>query len=374
MKKAVIIVFTIVILFNGFSGCFGPPENIPPVANLRASEVSINAYEEVIFSAEESVDQDGEIIRYYWDFGDGTNDTGAVNEHIYGEGGNYTVVLIVTDNEGKKAIQTITIHVNELPRPEITIATQPAYIHEDVIFYANNSFDPDGFITSYYWDFGDGVNYTGMVAKHKYSERRNFNVTLTVTDNEGAKAATHMRFPIIYRTYLVEWETDWIELIVEEDLGFLNEYNSTYFSTQINRPNLTKVVFNLTWYDSQPYLGSLPLSVPIPNDKFVLNVTSPDDQYYEGEGIESEQVLVVAPDSGFLNPKPTEFTQEAESEKILEEEMVIHYETYNGTGKWDINITCEFAEGTLGYPDSDPGESSEYSLICHFYYPKITKM
>jgi chitodextrinase len=374
MNKVAIIAFVFVLSFTAFSGCFGPADNKPPIPNLTASDVTINAQEVVIFSANGSVDKDGEIVRYYWDFDDETNATGRYTEHRFEEGGNYTIVLIITDNDGKKAVQTITIHVNELPIPDIYIATQPAYIHEEVLFYANFSSDPDGFITSYHWDFGDGTNYNGTIASHRYSEKKNFNVTLTVTDNEGAKAATHVMFPIIFRTYLVEWETDSLKMDVLDNNGVLNEGNSTYFSNQIDKPNIMKIVFNITWDDTQPYVGSPPILVPEPNDKFILNVTSPDDQFYEGYGIESEKVLVVAPGSGFLNPKPPEFTQEAESKDILEDELVLQYTTYNGTGKWEINITCEFAHGLLGTPDTDPGESWEYNVVCHFYYPKITKL
>ncbi len=54
-------------------------------------------------------------------------------------------------------------------------------------FSAFGSYDPDGEIVSYHWDFGDGNNATGMYADHVYSEPGEYVVTLTVTDNEGAE-------------------------------------------------------------------------------------------------------------------------------------------------------------------------------------------
>jgi PKD repeat protein len=59
------------------------------------------------------------------------------------------------------------------------------------------SYDPDGTIASYYWDFGDGTNGTGVAPVHKYSTYRwngtaylPFTVNLTVTDNSGMTNST----------------------------------------------------------------------------------------------------------------------------------------------------------------------------------------
>lgn len=373
MNRAAVGIILSILLFGMFSGCFGPPDNKPPVPNLTVSTIFVNAQESVVFSANGSVDTDGEIKRYYWDFDDGTNENGQYVDHQYEDGGNYTVVLIVTDNDGDKAVQTIIIHVNALPKPQITIGTQPAYIHEDVYFYANESSDLDGYITNYTWDFGDGYGKEGMFASHRYTEKKHFNVTLTVEDNDGAKAATHVMFPIIYRTYLVEWESSWFKL-GDDKIENLNEYNSSYFTTIINKLNLTKVVFNLTWDDSQPYIGSPPISQPEPNDKFIMNVTSPDNQQYERSGIESEKILITVPSIGFLNPIPDSFYIESESKEILKAQIALDYTTSNGMGDWDINITCEWAEGAFGTPDVDFGEEWTYNVICYFYSPIITKL
>ncbi|MFO7991635.1 MAG: S8 family serine peptidase [Thermoplasmata archaeon] len=52
-------------------------------------------------------------------------------------------------------------------------------------FSALGSYDPDGEIVSYHWDFGDGSNATGMYVDHEYSEAGEYVVTLTVTDDDG---------------------------------------------------------------------------------------------------------------------------------------------------------------------------------------------
>jgi len=52
-------------------------------------------------------------------------------------------------------------------------------------FNGSKSFDLDGNITSYEWNFGDGTTGTGAAADHIYSTNGNYIVTLTITDNEG---------------------------------------------------------------------------------------------------------------------------------------------------------------------------------------------
>lgn len=55
----------------------------------------------VRFDASGSDDEDGEIVSYSWDFGDGTSAEGPVVEHVFpAQRVKYTVVLTVTDDDG----------------------------------------------------------------------------------------------------------------------------------------------------------------------------------------------------------------------------------------------------------------------------------
>jgi PKD repeat protein len=55
-----------------------------------------------------------------------------------------------------------------------------------ISFSSAGSNDPDGSIVSYNWNFGDGTTSTSANPSHTYSAAGNYNVSLTVTDNEGA--------------------------------------------------------------------------------------------------------------------------------------------------------------------------------------------
>jgi len=53
-----------------------------------------------------------------------------------------------------------------------------------VQFNGSSSFDRDGEIVNYEWDFGDGNNGSGMTIGHTYDENGEYDVSLTVTDND----------------------------------------------------------------------------------------------------------------------------------------------------------------------------------------------
>lgn len=54
-----------------------------------------------------------------------------------------------------------------------------------VIFSGLQSWDPNGTIVSYNWNFGDGATSTGATPTHTYTTDGVFKVTLSVTDNTG---------------------------------------------------------------------------------------------------------------------------------------------------------------------------------------------
>lgn len=53
-------------------------------------------------------------------------------------------------------------------------------------FSGANSTDIDGSIVAYEWQLGDGASSTGVSTNHAYSSEGSYEVTLTVTDNDGA--------------------------------------------------------------------------------------------------------------------------------------------------------------------------------------------
>jgi len=62
--------------------------------------------------------------------------------------------------------------------------------HLNVNLDASLSTDPDGQISAYQWNFGDGITGTGAKVSHSYAAAGTYPVTLTVTDNKGASTSS----------------------------------------------------------------------------------------------------------------------------------------------------------------------------------------
>ncbi len=79
---------------------------------------------------------------------------------------------------------------NQKPQPDFTV-TPPAGIAPLLATMdANASFDSDGTIVQYVWDFGDGNQGTGLQPQHTYASPGEYSIILTATDDDGAVNAT----------------------------------------------------------------------------------------------------------------------------------------------------------------------------------------
>ncbi|HOP92520.1 MAG TPA: glycoside hydrolase family 9 protein [Acetivibrio thermocellus] len=89
------------------------PENQAPKAIFTFSPEDPVTDENVVFNASNSIDEDGTIAYYVWDFGDGYEGTSTTPTitYKYKNPGTYKVKLIVTDNQGASSSFTATIKV-----------------------------------------------------------------------------------------------------------------------------------------------------------------------------------------------------------------------------------------------------------------------
>ena len=79
-----------------------------------------------------------------------------------------------------------TNQTNDSPVADASQSEQTGFVNTLLIFNGSRSYDPDGYLTRWSWDFGDGTNGTGERTTHIYHSLGIYTVTLTVTDNEGA--------------------------------------------------------------------------------------------------------------------------------------------------------------------------------------------
>jgi len=145
----------------------------------------------ITFNGSSSSDPDGYIANYTWNFGDGSYAYAAITTHKYSVDGTYTVTLTVYDDDGAWDTMNKEIIVSNVPPvANFTLTPINATVGQTV-WFNDTSYDVDGDIRIWQWDFGDGNTSGGGSGfnnvTHAYAKNGVFNITLTVTDNDDGK-------------------------------------------------------------------------------------------------------------------------------------------------------------------------------------------
>ncbi|WP_185903632.1 collagenase [Hathewaya massiliensis] len=165
------------------------------------------------FSSEGSFDPDGKIVSYEWDFGDGNKSKDENPEHSYAKVGTYNVTLKVTDDKGGYSISKTTVGVKDLSENQLPVVYMEvpttAYVDKEVTFYGKGTYDPDGSVAGYQWDFGDGsdVSYV-QNPTHLYRKKGEYTVTLKVMDNSGQMTEKTKKIVVTDPVYPINRETE----------------------------------------------------------------------------------------------------------------------------------------------------------------------
>ncbi len=81
-----------------------------------------------------------------------------------------------------------TNQTNQYPVADASLSEQTGFIGSILVFNGSQSYDPDGYLTKWSWDFGDGTTGAGERTIHAYQTVGSYTVILTITDNKGATA------------------------------------------------------------------------------------------------------------------------------------------------------------------------------------------
>lgn len=165
------------------------PANLEPIADANGP-YSGDAGVPIEFDGSGSGD-DGEIVSYEWDFGDGETGTGETTFHIYATAGNYEVTLTVTDDGGLTDTDETTADITapaNLP-PVVDIGgPYEALVGEQVNFDLSGTTDPEGDNIVFMWlKWGEDLPITtpifGPTASHTYTEPGEYVAQVSVVDN-----------------------------------------------------------------------------------------------------------------------------------------------------------------------------------------------
>lgn len=172
-------------------GVILPPNGVP-VPRFFYSPSSPKEDENVRFDGSASTD-DGTIVSYVWNMGDGRVRTGVQVNHSYSLAGTYRVTLTVTDDRGFTATSAptdVAVGTADAPSADFTFSPTAPLVGQVVNVNGQLSTAAPGFdIKSYRWDFGDGTMATGPTAQHAYGAAGTYTIVLVVTDSNDRVAA-----------------------------------------------------------------------------------------------------------------------------------------------------------------------------------------
>ncbi len=127
----------------------------------------------------------GNVVDWYWSFGDGNNSTEQNPVHSYTLPGNYMVSLNITTIDSCTDIYTEEIWVwgdTLLCKSDFNFQLDTLNNTPHRYKFFDNS---TGVITDWFWDFGDGTFSTLQNPTHIYETGGNYTVCLTITSNDG---------------------------------------------------------------------------------------------------------------------------------------------------------------------------------------------
>ncbi|MCX6094856.1 MAG: PKD domain-containing protein [Candidatus Bipolaricaulota bacterium] len=152
------------------------------------------------YDASRDIDGDETVAAWAWEFGDGTTADARDPVHRFDESGTYAVTLVVADDRGlvSKPYEQEIVIGNAAPTPsfavleaEFMIAVAQPRAGVEVILDASSSYDLDGRVVRYEWDFeSDGVVDVATDAPDEsftFMKPGDYDITLYVTDDMGAR-------------------------------------------------------------------------------------------------------------------------------------------------------------------------------------------
>ncbi len=145
--------------------------------------------DEAVYMTVNASDEDGDVLTFAWDFGDGNSGEGSRVTHRYAQAGTYYVVVTVTDGRGGRAEERGTVNITPAANrePVITALTVPeqGYVGEAVAMSVTAE-DADGDTLAYTWSMGDGTSLEGVAVNHVYQAAGTYTVSVAVSDDKGA--------------------------------------------------------------------------------------------------------------------------------------------------------------------------------------------
>ena len=167
--------------------------NLPPTAVMIITPTSPKPGHPVLFDASPSTDQNDEIVRFSWLFGDGATAAGQTASHTYAEAGDYEVGLTVYDRAGGigSEVRVLSISIPVLPLVDFSIIPREPAVPLRAgtpLRFQDETAPGNAELVQRFWDFGDGATAEGASTDHTFASAGSYSVRLAVVDARGIEA------------------------------------------------------------------------------------------------------------------------------------------------------------------------------------------
>ena len=158
-----------------------------------------------------STDPNVWITACHWDFGDGSSANDCWVEHTYQTAGTYHPTLTVTGSDGSTASASLAVTVSASSTSGTSAGSSSvvAVAHfdgstgqgtapdvEDLDGTGSYSNDPNVWITTCQWDFGDGASSNDCWVEHTYQTAGTYHPKLTVTGSDGSTSSASLEVDV----------------------------------------------------------------------------------------------------------------------------------------------------------------------------------
>jgi PKD repeat protein len=259
-------------------------------------------------------------------------------------------------------------------------ANGPYYetVDEIVNFDGSYSYDSDGSISKYEWDFGDGSTDTGETPSYTYRDTGDYIVRLTVTDNKGK---TDLDITYAYITEIPSSPPTKPIIIGPKSGNVKIEYNFTFISTDIENDT---IYFYIDWGDNTDpkvsgsiqngtnYTTSYSWTYP---NIYTIQVYAVDERDVISQ--ETKHLVLIdtiyCEDIGYMTDYTIDdiydlfYSNETRLETPINFEDGIYLIDEDNDGIYDYQFNMTTLE-VINYAESDTGEktSSFFNLIAPF--------
>ncbi len=316
------------------------------------------------------------IVGWEWDFGDGGTSTLQNPSHIYGDNDDYTVTLIVTDDDGTTDEISYEITINNVA-PNV-LAGEDEEVDEGAMISFAGAFSDPGWLDTHIieWDFGDGNFASGtLFPTNTYGDDGSYEVTLTVTDDDGGVGTETL-------TVTVNNVAPTIEPLETYEV---NENSPVTLSATAEDPGSDDLTFTWDWDDGTSDTvtiyyndGTNPDPEQSPGGTFPFSIIDTVSHTYGDDGDYQVTLTVEDDDEGIIIASTTVTVHNVapaidplETYETNENQEVTLSATASDPGSDDLTFTWNWGDGTsdtvtIYYNDGtgpDPDPSPEINPI-----------